>query len=152
MTIYEELVKRVSDGESLYINFKNRAMKIGKKFLISDGVYETERQLVDCSCTNTREVLSEIEKLYEDYKYSIPSERSDGKHRKYFKAVSIDELPDDKLMTASRREVTRAKLEGFILCAILSEKFNWTDEMGSWFWQSKKDPDLVIIKNWIENK
>lgn len=152
MTIYEELVKRVSDGESFYINFKNRAMKIGKKFLISDGVYETERQLVDCNCSNTLEVLSEIEKLYEDYKYSIPSERSDCKHRKYFKAVSIDELPDDKLMTASRREVTRAKLEGFILCAILSEKFNWTDEMGSWFWQSKKDPDLVILKSWIENK
>jgi hypothetical protein len=151
MTIYAELVQRVSDGESFYINFKNRAMKIGKKFIIADGVYDAERKLVECDCVDTKEVLSEIERLYTDYKYSLPSERSDNKHRKYFKALSIEELPDDKLMTATRREVARAKLEGFILCAILSTKFKWVDDMGSWFWQSKNDSDLVILRNWVEN-
>lgn len=152
MTIYEELVKRVSDGESFYINFKNRAMKIGKKFLIADGVFDEERELINCACISTKEVLNEIEKLYHDYKYSLPSERSDNKRRKYFKALSIEELPDDKLMTAARREASRAKLEGFILCSILNGKFKWTEDMGSWFYQSKNDPDLVILRNWIENK
>ena len=152
MTIYEELVKRVSDGESFYINFKNRAMKIGKKFLIADGVFDEERELINCTCLSTKEVLDEIENLYHDYKYSLPSERSDGKRRKYFKALSIEELPDNNLMIAARREVSRAKLEGFILCNILNGKFKWTEDMGSWFYQSKIDPDLVILRNWIENK
>lgn len=152
MTIYEELIRRVSDGESFYINFKNRAMKIGKKFIIADGVYDTERKLIDYNCTDMKEILREIEKLYENYKYSLPSERSDSKRRKYFKALSIEELPDDKLMTAERREVARAKLEGFILCTVLSDKFKWTEDMGSWFWQSKNDSDLVILRNLVENK
>ena len=152
MTIYEELMQRISDGESFYINFKNRAMKVGKKFLIADGVYDTERKLIDCDCDNIHEILSKIENLYASYKYSLPSERSDCKYRKYFKALSIEEIPDYKLMIAERREVARAKLEGFILCNILNGKFKWTEDMGSWFYQSKNDPDLVILRSWIENK
>ncbi len=152
MTIYEELVKRVSDGESFYVNFKNRAIKIGKKFLIADGIFDEERELIDCDCANTAEILSEIERLYTDYKYSLPSERSDSKRRKYFKALSIEEIPDDKLMVATRRETAQAKLEGFILCSMLSGNFQWTEDMGKWFYQNKNDPDLVILRNWIENK
>ena len=68
MTIYEELVKRVSDGETFYINFKNRAMKIGKKFLIADGIFDEEMELINCTCLSTIEVLGEIEKLYQDYR------------------------------------------------------------------------------------
>ena len=150
MTIYEELVQRVSDGETFYINFKNRSMKIGKKFIIADGIYDTERQLINYDCSCIQDVLSRIESLYEDYKYSLPSERSDGKRRKYFKALSMEELTDDKLFIAKRREVTQCMLEGFILCMVLSGQFKWSSEIGKWFWQSKKDPDLVILKNFIE--
>ena len=152
MTIYEELVKRVSDGERFYINFKNRSMKIGKKFIIADGVYDTEIELIDFGCTDTQAVLSEVEKLYQSYKYSLPSERSDNKRRKYFKALSIEEIPDKYLFNAEKREITQAQLEGFILCMMLKDKFVWTEDIGKWFWQSKNDPDLVILRNWIENK
>ena len=151
MTIYEEMLRRVSDGETFYINFKNRSMKIGKKFIIADGIYDEERQLIDCECSDTADVLSRIESLYADYKHSLPSERSDSKRRKYFKALPMEKLTDEQLMVAHRREVAQAKLEGFILCMVLNGKFKWTNEMGKWFWQSKKDPDLVILKNFIEN-
>lgn len=150
MTVYEELVQRVYDGDTFYINFKNRSMKIGKKFIIADGIYDTERELIDCNYASTADILSKIESLYADYKYSIPSERSDNKRRKYFKALSIEEIADEKLMIAQRREVAQAKLEGFILCMVLNGKFKWTTEIGQWFWQSKNDPDLVILKNWVE--
>jgi hypothetical protein len=31
--------------------------------------------------------------------------------------------------------------------------FKWDEEtMGKWFWQSKKDKDLVILRQWIEGK
>ena len=151
MTIYEELVQRVSDGETFYINFKNKSMKIGKKFLITDGVYDIERELIEYNCKNISDVLSQIEKLYADYKYSLPSERSDNKRRKYFKALPMEELTDKQLMIAHSRETAQAKLEGFILCMTLNEKLKWTNDMGKWFWQSQKDPDLVILKNFIEN-
>ena len=150
MTIYEELIQRVSDGESFYINFKNRAMKIGKKFIIADGVYDETRKLLECDCADMQEVLSEIEKLYTEYKYSLPSERSDSKRRKYFKSLSIEEIPDKHIFNAERREVAQAKLEGFILCMMLQGKFVWAEDMGKWFYQSKNDPDLVILRSWIE--
>jgi hypothetical protein len=151
MTIYEELVQRVYDGETFYINFKNRSMKIGKKFVIADGIYDSERQLIECDYSDTAAILSRIESLYSGYKYSLPSERSDSKRRKYFKALSMEELTDKQLMIAQRREVAQARLEGFILCMVLNGKFKWTTEMGKWFWESKNDPDLVILKNFIEN-
>ena len=147
MTIYDELVRRVDDGESFHIDFVKQRLKVGDDLLIACGEpCDKERKLIDI---NTKDILREIEELYKNYKYSLPSERSDGKRRKYFKALSIDEIPDEKLLIAERREVACAKLEGFILCAVLNGDFTWTDEMGSWFWQSKNDPELVILKQWI---
>jgi hypothetical protein len=152
MTIYEELIKRVEEGETFYINFKNKALKIGKKFLIADGVYDSERTLHEMSQYTMLGVLSTVEALYENYKYSLPSERSDSKRRQYFKALSVDKLTDRQMIVGERREIARAKLEGFILCAIVSGHFVWAENlMGKWFWQSKNDPDLVILRNWIEN-
>ena len=64
-------------------------------------------------------------------------------------SLSIEELTDEQLMFADRREITHAALEGYILCMILNGQFKWPENTG-WFWQSKKDSDLVILKKWIE--
>lgn len=152
MTIYEELIKRVQDGETFYINFRNQSLKIGKKFVITDGFYDDSRTLYTTSELEMSDVLSYIEMLYENYKYSLPSERSDSKRRTYFKALPVDKLTDAQMATGERREVARAKLEGFILCMIVDGFFVWDEkELGKWFYQSKNDPDLVILRNWIEN-
>ena len=152
MTIYEELIKRVEEGEPFYINFKNQALKIGKKFIMSDGFYDDSRILYTTSELEMSDILSYIETLYESYKHSLPSERSDSKRRQYFKALPVDKLTDEQMATGERREVARAKLEGFILCMIVNGFFVWNEkEMGKWFYQSDKDPDLVILRSWIEN-
>lgn len=151
MTIYEELVKRVSEGETFYVNFKNRSLKIGKKFVITDGVYDDSRELIAYSYDKLESLLEIIDNLYCNYKYSLPSERSDSKRRKYFKALSINEMNDMQLIAGERREVAQARLEGFILCMILGGKFKWIEDLGKWFYQSKTDPDLVILRSWIEN-
>lgn len=152
MTIYEELVKRVLEGESFYINFKNQALKIGKKFIVTDGFYDDERILYTTSEMEMSDILSQIETLYKNYKYSLPSERSDNKRRQYFKALPVDKLTDKQMATGEMREVARAKLEGFILCMIVDGFFVWDEsELGKWFYQSKNDPDLVILRSWIEN-
>ena len=154
MTIYEELIKRVAEGEPFYINFKNRALKIGKEFIVADGVYDAARKLINDAQydMNMNCLLDCIDVRYHYYKYSLPSERSDSRRRQYFKALSADKLTDKQMAIGGNREIARAQLEGFILCMIVNETFTWNEtEMGKWFYQSKRDPDLVILRNWIEN-
>lgn len=149
MTIYEELIERVSNGETFNIDFERQTMKIGKKKVINSGEYDESKELINFDGY----VLKTIYELYQNYKYSLPSERSDSKRRCYFKALSVDELTDEQMATGERREVAQAKLEGFILCMVLEGKFAWNeDNLGKWFYQSANDPDLVILRSWIENK
>ena len=150
MIIYTELMQRVDMGEPFHIDFEKRNMKVGKEFLIKNGEYDSGKELD--SKQNINNVLLIIEELYEQYKYSLPSERSDSKRKKYFKALPIEQLTDKQLMMAVRREGAQARLEGFILCMILNGSFVWDEEiLGKWFYQSKNDPDLVILRSWIEN-
>ena len=149
MTIFTELMQRVDSGETFQIDFQKRNMKIGKTYLIKNGEYDSERLLG--FAWQESDILKTIEELYVQYKYSLPSQRSDNKRKKYFKALPIEEITDKQLMVACRREGAQARLEGFILCAIVNGTFKWTESMGSWFYQSKNDPDLVILRSWIEN-
>ena len=153
MTIYEELIERVSNGETFHIDFEKRTIKVGKEKIVDNEEYDKGKNLIQIDDDRGFEyIMKTIYQLYLNYKYSIPSERSDSKRKKYFKALSIDEIPDHMLFNAERREVAQAKLEGFILCSVLIGKFYWQEErLGKWFWQSKGDPDLVILKKWIEN-
>lgn len=155
MTIYEELIRRVSEGETFHIDFEKRTMKIGKQKIIDNGKWDESRKLIELEY-HQKELefaMKTIYQLYLGYKYSLPSERSDSKRQKYFKALPIDEISDEQLMCAERREVAQCKLEGFILCMVLLGVFVWNeDRHGKWFWQSKGDSDLVILRSWIENK
>ena len=150
MTIYEELIQRVEAGEPFRIDFEKRTMKVGKTKLIDNGEYDENRVLIGNRKLDMASIMTWIELLYEKYKYSLPSERSDKQRKYYFKALSIDELTDEQLMTAQRRELAQAKLEGFILCMILTGQFVWENISDGWFFQSKIDNDLVILKKWIK--
>lgn len=146
-TIYHELLTRVEQGEPFVIDFKKRNLKISHKYIIKDGEYGDRNLIID----GTEDVLKTIEYLYTHYKFSLPSERSDKKRKKYFYAYSIEEIPDEKLFTCfETRELARAKLEGYILCSILNNRLQWKSSMGNWFWQSKIDKDLILLKEWIE--
>lgn len=148
-SIYAELVRRVDCGETFHIDLKTRTMKVGKDYLVKNGEYDSYRDF--CPTLPIDDALCIIEDLYQHYKYSLPSERSDSKRRKYFKALPIERLTDKQLMRAERRESTQARLEGFILGMILNGSFVWDEQkLGTWFWQSKADTDLVILRNWIE--
>lgn len=153
MTIFNELIERVSNGETFHIDFENQTMKVGKEVLIKNGQYDESRLLFNQqkdSCQMNL-ILRTIDYLYKRYKYSLPSKRSDSKRRVYFKAFPMEEISDEKLVM-ERREISQARLEGFILCMILEGRFVWDEKkLGKWFWQSNEDPDLVIIRKWIEN-
>ena len=152
MTIYDELIMRVSEGESFRISLQERSLKIGGKPVIKNGNYDIEKILCDDNITSMPDILGIIDKLYKIYKYSLPSKKSETCRRHYFKALPFDALSDEDLMVAERREVAQAMLEGFILCKVIDGSFMWDEPtMGKWFYQSQTDPDLIILKSWIEN-
>ena len=154
MTIYDELIKRVSDGEKFNINFETRTMKVGNTKLIDNGKYDENRLLIyEYNIYSLQTLLHMIRELYRNYKTSIPSERSSKKRKCYFKALSADELTDEQLMCGERREVAQATLEGFILCMILNGELVWDESiMGKWFWESRSDSDLIILRKWVDGK
>lgn len=150
MTIYEELLSRVEQGEKFIINFEQRNIKVGKDWLIKNGECETGRILYGLRPILISEL---IENLYKSYKYSCPSERSDSKRKGYFKALSVDELTDEQMIYGENRELMQAQLEGFILCAILMNHLKWEDlTEEKWFYQSPNDKDLIILRSWIEGR
>ena len=153
MSIYLELLERVCGGESFHIDFEKRNMKVGNDYLIKDGEFDESQELIVGSY-DMQTILNKIEELYKEYKHSLPSESSDNKRRKYFKALPMEEITDEQLMTAERREFSQAVLEGFVLCMIVSGQLVWDEEVmqGTWFYQSKSDPDLVLLRAWVEGK
>ena len=147
MTIYEELIDRVAEGERFCVDFEKQTIKIGKKKV---NLLDPERKLMNY--VSKDEIISDIELLYNNYKYSTPSERSDNKRRAYFKALPVDKLTDAQLVCGVGRELAQARLEGFILCAVMQGYLTWDDfKIDGWFWQSTNDNDLVILKSWIKN-
>ena len=153
MSICAEALERVANGETFYIDFEKRIMKVGTDTVIDHGEYDTSKTLFNKENYNQQSILHTIEKLYKTYKYSLPSERSDNKRRKYFKALSADELTDEQMMFGMNREVAQFTLEAFILCMILSGDFVWDEELhGKWFYQCPSDPDLIILRSWVEGK
>lgn len=150
MSIYLKGLEEVENGERFYIDFEQRTMKIGQIKLIDKGEYDTSQILYDERFYDLQTLLDKIRELYVEYKFSLPSERSDKKRKKYFKALSIDELTDEQLICGTRREIAQYMIEAFILCAILNGDFVWNDEIhGKWFYQDKIEKDLVILKKWI---
>jgi hypothetical protein len=151
MSIYSEMYERVMNGERFHIDFEKRTMKVGGQIIIDGGEYDTSKVLYNEDYEHLDDILQKIGSLYAVYKHSLPSERSDNKRRKYFKALSVDELTDEQLIIGRTREVAQYLLEAFILCMIIKGDFVWDEEiMGKWFWQDEFDPDLVILKSWIE--
>ena len=146
-TIFENAVDAVTNGEKFKVNLEKRNLQIGNKYLIKDGKYNG----VLHNCVGFS--ISTFEELYQIYKHSRPSERSENKQRKYFKALKLNELEEDDMLYGDDRELAQLSLELYLLCWILSGTFVWDEEsMGKWFWQSQNDKDLVILRSWIDGK
>lgn len=157
LTYYDNLVDWVKCGHAYCINLRTKTMQLtSNEKCIDNGEWYPDTDLIQLEyikkCENkNRFCLNIIEDLYRDYKYSVPSENSERtKRRDYFKALSPDEMTDKELATGMDRNIAKAKLEGFILCASLAGYLTWDEKtMGKWFYQGK-DKDLVILREWIE--
>ena len=143
MTIYDRLVEHVHDGGRYKIDLVNKTLRLGKEMVINEGQYEGE--LIGDLPRDPWEVL---EDLYESYYNSCPSARTDRGSR-YFKAKPVDEFDFLELLNGETRYEAQAKLEGFVLCAVLAGVLKWNPLYGTWFWRSPKHDDLRLLKIWF---
>lgn len=148
--IYKATIGKVEKGARFRINFENRSLRVNGKYVIKNGKYEGSLGIEPQS---TDETLSEIERLYQRYRHSIPTERSDARRKTYFQAVAEHELSDDDMLYGERRDNAQIALELYVLCSILNGSLVWEDfAAGKWFWKSGNTDGLIILKNWITPK
>ena len=126
-----EFIKKVEDGEPYRISFEKKEVKLNG-VLIS-----VEFELPD----NVEERLLE---LFKNYKYSVPSRKSDSK---YFFGLDESKLSTKQLAENESRYIARAKLELFVLGLIVNQKWNF--EPNQWYWQCPSDKKLVLFKKWF---
>lgn len=144
--IYQEAIRAVEDGAKFKVDFGEQSLKIGGRYIIRHGEYEGD---LGVAAYSREQFLEKVEELYRYYKYSVPSERSESKTRLYFKALPEKELTDEDMLYGRRRDAAQLELELFVLCQIILG-FEWdTERMGRWFWQSKEDKDLIMLKQWF---
>lgn len=147
MSIYERIIEAVQKGDDFYVNFKTGTLKIDDRFIIADNKLceDTDERLLPEDMETS--VFSHIEELYHAYKYSTPSYVS-SEMSSYFTALSSEELNEYYFLTGEQRHIAQVKLEAYIACLKVKGLIEWTDNT-SWFWQSKTDPDLVLLKKWV---
>lgn len=145
--LYEEIIEEVKNGAKFTVNFQKRTCRVNGKVVV-DGI-QYEGSLGTYPSTE-EEMISNIEQLYQEYKHSVPSERSESHRHYYFRALPEKELSDEDMMYGERREVARCRLELYVLFCIILSRLTWNPSWGSWFWCSEKDKDLIILRDWIE--
>ena len=148
----DEILEKVYAGSKFYVNFEKRSVRVDGKLVVENGDFgddEYEKE-GDFSLEGT---LATIEDLYNEYLHSIPSERSESHRKSYFIALKEKDLDDEDMMYGEQREISRARLETYVLEAISRGWLYWDEEkMGSYFWQSKKHKSLIILRDWVEPK
>lgn len=136
----KEIIKRVENGEKFFINLEKRTLRLNGKIIPLEEIEMPEYE---------SDVITEIERRYQTFKHSVPSERSESHRKKYFRALPEKSLSDEDMMYGEQREIARCSLELFILVAIVNGILTWQEDWGTWFWQSSSDKDLILFRQWI---
>lgn len=144
--IYTESIERVSNGARFLVDYQQRSLKINGRYIIKKGEHKGDLGLKASS-----DPLPHITSLYKRYQHSLPSERSESKHKRYFAALPEHELTDEDMFFGEQRDIAQIKLELYVLIMILNGSLKWNDfAEGKWFWQSPEVKELIILKDWIE--
>ena len=142
MELYDEIINSVSSGSVFNVDLKKKVLQLDKNNVPLDNI--------SVNISSSEDMLSTIHKLFERYKYSVPSERSEGKRRRYFKALKLSEIEYDDFMFGEGRDTAQIKLELYVLLSSIYYK-NFGEEIFKehFFYQSDKDKDLIILKDWV---
>lgn len=164
MTVYEFL-KQAAQSHSAVVgggrtdeircDLATHSITSGTKAIVENGCVVLPAIVLENGDTFTLDGLidfdgdpyAEIERLYAQYKRSVPN-RHEKLNEGYFKALSSDALFMEELMDNVPRPKARLELEGFILLASAAGLLPWQNPR-HFFWQSPTDPDCIIYREWV---
>ena len=142
MELYDEIINSVSSGSVFNVDLKKKVLQLDKNNIPLDNI--------NVNISSSEDMLSTIHKLFERYKYSVPSERSEGQRRRSFKALKLSEIEYDDFMFGEGRDTAQIKLELYVLLSSIYYKNFWEEIFKEqFFYQSDKDKDLIILKDWV---
>lgn len=142
--IYEDVCEKVMHGTSFTINFKERSLKVGKRYVIKDG--ETNQEL---GIRAPDDVEQKLANLFHNFEHSIPSERSEQRRHGYFRPLKEDDISDEDFLYGMPRELARFELEYAFLCYLIMGILTWNPEWGTWFRQNPHNKRMIILKEWF---
>ena len=155
MTVYEYLLdtcKRFSNGkipfEPIAIDLDSRTIRVGLQTLVQNGKIADAFAELDGFIRFNGNPYLEIERLYAQYKRSVPAKR-ERINKGPFKALSSDQLTMWELENNMPRMEARVQLEAFICLGACEGLIPWHIP-NHFFWQGS-DPDCIIYRNWILN-
>jgi len=141
MSIYNNLLERVSRGAKFKIDLVEKTLKVDGKEIILEG------NLIDENDVGNGNPWDILDTLYLSFKRSVPSERHNG-NKPYFKCDSVEDLNDDEIAFNEPRNLAQFALECYVLFASVLGWFEWNND-NHWFYQSKVFPELVCLREWI---
>lgn len=145
--IYLKTIQAVADGARFSVNFRLRNLRVNGAYVIKHGEYEGDIN----TPFDDSPPLEVIENLYEAYKYSRPTQRSESVKRKYFIALPEDKLSDEDLIFGESRDVAQIQLELFLLVCMIKNTLKWEDFAdGQWFWKSPNIEGLILLQKWFK--
>ena len=147
--IYKYTMDAAEEERKVRIDIIGRTLTVDNNVIIDKGIYRGELGL---PVVATKVALEMIEDAYIKYKSSMPNEETNITCRSsLFKALPSQKLSDEDLISSEYRSIAKIRLELTVLIMILNKSIDWDSEQlaGKWFWQSSKEKNLVLLKEWI---
>lgn len=157
-SVFKKLLNAAKNG-SYKISLQDKTLVINGNEVIKNGIYSSENVLIEPSDLDgyfyeeneIEEIKSEpwncVRMLYELYKYSIPDKKWNDR-KSVFKALPIELISEEDMVTNHPRYMACAVLEGYILLASLQGWLKWEKE-DHWYWVNKYDRECIVLKQWV---
>lgn len=153
MTVHDYLMETYqgfSQGQPfrpIQIDLNTHTVQVGTQVLVRHGCLMPKRHpLLEGLIHFDGDPYAEIERLYAQYKRSVPTRREPLSHGA-FRALSSDQLTMQELENNMSRPEARLRLESFICLGACAGIIPWR-EPRHFFWQGH-DPDCIVYREWI---
>ena len=149
MTLYDILVELAASGyDKIHIDLEKKNIKVGRCTVIEGAQVKQYKIKANHKSYEFDDLINhelDIDDLYKQYKYSVPSERD---VRGYFRALGANELSDAQLVLGMHRAEAKVRLEAYLALAVMEGIETWPNA-NKWYWQGK-DKDFVVLRKYFE--
>lgn len=133
---------RAEEGERVRISLTSRSVHISDEAIDLSGNLGLAR-------LSTEEALATIEEAFDVYRRSLSSVVEHGEGHRWFHAAPCAE---SDILWGEDRVLARLRLELTVLFLILNGSLDPQSALfrGKWFWQSPRQPELIILTEWLQ--